>query len=130
MGKFIPLLLILFVSEFLLMFSGCSDKMQKEEKTVIASEETYPLFVKYRSFQNIDSTWGYTIFLNSRPYLHYSRVAYKKEGFATKQEADIVAGYVVKLIQNGDMTPKLSKSIIDSIEIQMKTSRISIRKEK
>jgi hypothetical protein len=78
MGRFIPFILILFVSEFLLMFSGCNNYVQKEEKTEIASNETNPLFVKFRSFQNIDSTWGYTIFVNSRPYLHYSRLTYKK----------------------------------------------------
>jgi hypothetical protein len=120
MGRFIPFILILFVSEFLLMFSGCNNYVQKEEKTEIASNETNPLFVKFRSFQNIDSTWGYTIFVNSRPYLHYSRLTYKKNGFATKHDADIVAGLLVKKIQNGDMSPKLSKNIIDSIEIQMK----------
>jgi hypothetical protein len=102
------------------MFSGCNNYVQKEEKTEIASNETNPLFVKFRSFQNIDSTWGYTIFVNSRPYLHYSRLTYKKNGFATKRDAEIVAGLLVKKIQNGDLSPKLSKNIIDSIEIQMK----------
>jgi hypothetical protein len=120
MGKLIPFILILFMSGFLLIFSGCRNTLQKEEKTETASSETYPLFVKYRSFQNTDSTWGYTIFVNSRPYLHYSRIPYKNNGFATKHDADIVAGFIVKMIQNGDMTPKLSKNIIDSIEIQMK----------
>jgi hypothetical protein len=105
------------------MISGCSNYAQKDENTEIASVETYPLFVKYRSFQNTDSTWGYTVFLNSKPYLHYSRVPYKNKGFATKNEADIVAGLLVKMIQKGDMSPKLGKNIIDSIELQMKHPR-------
>jgi hypothetical protein len=120
MGKIVPFFLILFVSEFLLMFSGCSNSMQKEEKTEVASSETYPLIVKYRSFQSIDSTWGFTIFVDGKPYLHYSRIPYKKDGFASKHEVDIVAGILVKMIQKGDMKPKLSKNVIDSIEIQMK----------
>jgi hypothetical protein len=120
MGKFIPFILILFVSEFLLMFSGCRNNMQIEDRTETRADDTYPLFVKYRSFQNNDSTWGYTVFVNSKPYLHYSRLTYKNKGFATKHEAEIVAGFLVKMIQNGDMSPKLSKNIIDSIELQMK----------
>lgn len=126
MGKFVPFILILFVSDFLLMVSGCRNSIevparnQKESKVEITTETVDPLFVKYRSFRNIDSTWGYTVLVNGRPYLHYSRIPYKNNGFATKHDAEIVAGLLVKMIQNGEMTPKLNKKIIDSIELQMK----------
>ena len=126
MGKLIPFFLILFLSDFLLMFSGCenslgaSERTQKGEETVITDKETYPLFVKFRSFQNLDSTWGYTVFVNSRPYLHYSRIHYKDKGFDTKHDAEIVASLIVKMIQKGEMTPKLNKKLIDSLDMQMK----------
>jgi hypothetical protein len=111
------------------LFTGCRSKLetpagnQIEEKSETTGKETYPLFVKFRSFQNSDSTWGYTVFVNSRPYLHYSRIPYKNEGFETKHDAELVAGILVKMIQNGVMTPKLNKKLIDSIELVMRDNR-------
>jgi len=107
------------------MLSGCRSPETTGGDPVEESEitEAAPLFVKYRSFQNSDSTWGYTVFVNSRPYLHYSRIPYKNEGFETKHDAEIVAGVLVRMIQNGVMTPKLDKKLIDSIEMVIKDTR-------
>jgi hypothetical protein len=40
--------------------------------------------------------------------------------FPSKKNVDIVAGTIVKMVQNGDITPKLDKRIIDSLELEMK----------
>ena len=117
------------------MFTSCKHSTGKVEKkpsggnrTQITESDIYPSIVKYRTFQNPDSTWGYTIFVNSKPYLHYSRIPLKNKGFPSREEAEMVAGVLVKMIQHGDPNPKLSKKIIDSLKIQMKmieTSKVN-----
>jgi hypothetical protein len=59
--------------------------------------------------------------VNSKPFLNYSRIAPGNTGygFSTREEAEIVAGMIVKMIQNGNMSPKLNKRIIDSLELKM-----------
>jgi hypothetical protein len=131
-GKFIsPFSFLLFFVLFLL-FTGCKHNVGKGEKNHVSGKRTqitesdfYPAFVKYRSFQNPDSSWGYTIFVNSKPYLHYSRISFGNKGFPSKKDADIVAETLVKMIQNGDPNPKLSKKITDSIELEMKLIKTS-----
>jgi TRAP-type mannitol/chloroaromatic compound transport system substrate-binding protein len=41
-------------------------------------------------------------------------------GFASRKDAELVAGVIVKKIQNGDMMPKLNKRTIDSLELILK----------
>ena len=119
----------LLLSDFLLLFIGCENSMVETGKKSsdgnlpkATVSEVNPLYVKFRSFQNSDSTWGYTIFVNSKPYIHYTRIPFLKtgSGFTRKKDAEIVAGMVVKMIQNGDMSPKLNKRITDSLESKLK----------
>jgi Domain of unknown function (DUF4907) len=119
---------MLLLSGFLLLLSGCRNKMGEINKTVqenmsqAALSEIDPALVTFRSFQNPDSTWGYTILVNSKPYLNYTRIPFLKSGsgFSSKRDAELVAGVIVKKIQNGEMTPKLDKKAIDSLELILK----------
>lgn len=128
-GKSISLVIIISFSVFLLFFAGCrhkageSEMNKASEKIQMTTSDIYPIYVKFRLFQNTDSSWGYTIFVNSRPYLHYSGVPFKNTGFPTKKDAEAVAGILVKMIKNGDMNPKLNKNITDSLEQIMKNRR-------
>jgi hypothetical protein len=116
------------LSGLLLLLSGCRNKMveinnssqDNISKTTLSVID--PAFVNFRSFQNPDSTWGYTIFVNSKPYLNYTRIQFLKSGsgFSSKRDAESVAGVIVKKIQNGDMMPKLNKRTIDSLELILK----------
>jgi Domain of unknown function (DUF4907) len=114
----------LLLSDYFLLFSGCKNNPGEIEKKSIDGNvvqasltEVTPSYVKYRTFQNPDSTWGYTVFVNSKPYLHYSRIPLVKRGlgYPTREDAGIVAGLIVKMIQNGNMSPKLNKRITDSL---------------
>jgi Domain of unknown function (DUF4907) len=116
--------LFLLLSDYFLLFSGCKNNPGEIEKKSIDGNmvqvtltEVTPSFVKYRSFQNPDSSWGYTVFVNSKPYLHYSRIPLVKggSGYPTREDADMVAGIIVRMIQNGNMSPKLNKRITDSL---------------
>jgi hypothetical protein len=131
-GSLIPLITILLLSDVLLLFTGCRNSTGETENKPVdgympqfPESVIIPAHVKYRSFQNPDSTWGYTIFVDSRPYLHYSKIPFTTtgSGFSSKKDAEIVAGLLVKMIQNGDLEPKLNKRIIDSLVLKMKMNK-------
>lgn len=79
----------------------------------------YPAYIKFRTFQNPDSTWGFTVFVNSRPYLHNKKIPVDRavSGFRSKTDAESVAELFAKMIRNGDPTPKLNQKAIDSLGI-------------
>jgi hypothetical protein len=93
----------------------------KQERSLITltGYDEARAFYKYRSFQNADSTWGFTIFLNARPYLHYKNIPdnRKEKGFSSRKDAEKVADLFVKLIKNGDLNPQLDRKSLDSLKI-------------
>ena len=107
--------------------SGCGNNLSRENKqntnsfSQLSAPDGQPVYIKFRSFQNSDSTWGFTIFVNSKPFIHQRRIPSEEAttGFATKVDAEKVAGVFVRLIQNGDFNPELNKKILDSLEILM-----------
>ncbi len=127
-AKIVTSISMLLLSWFLFLSSGCRNKISDINKTAQENmsqavlSEIDPAFVTFRSFQNPDSTWGYTIMVNSKPYLNYSRIPFLKsgQGFTSKREAEIVAGVIVKKIQNGDMVPILDKKTKDSLKSILK----------
>jgi hypothetical protein len=117
---------------YILSSSGCrqSSRNDRENKSETNSDlligpEGSNSNVKFRSFQSPDSTWGFTIFVNSKPFLHYKTIPADKSvsGFESQQEADEVASLFVKKIRKGDMTPALTKNEIDSLGL-LKVNKI------
>jgi hypothetical protein len=117
---------ILVISVLLLFAAGCRNTKDKQNKKAISSElenftreEVSPENIRYRSFQNLDSTWGYTIFVNSRPYIHQKKIPRPGavSGFKSKPDAEAVADFIAKRISIGDMSPKISKKVLDSLGI-------------
>jgi hypothetical protein len=78
-------------------------------------------YINFRSFQNPDLTWGFTIFVNSTPYCHYHRIPYKKTsfGFVSRNEAEQVASLFITMIKNGNESLKLTKNDIDTLKITL-----------
>lgn len=117
------LALVLIMPVIFFSQCGCnSDKNQvrsEAEKLTGFEEDAY---VNFRSFQNPDMSWGFTIFVNSMPYRHYSKIPFKNTsaGFISRYEADKVAGLFVKLIREGDTSPKLNNRSIDTLDITIK----------
>lgn len=124
---FILAFIILILSGQLFIYTGCRNRsggqvVNKSENQINPVSETseYPVFIKYSSFQNPDSTWGFTVLVNSRPYLHYKKIPFKgyDSGFHSKSEAEIVAGLFVKKMREGYSAPRLNKRTLDSLGIQ------------
>jgi hypothetical protein len=127
-GSFFYFVSILLISDLVMVFEGCRNtkgETIKEnpdgntEQQIVS--DVNPAYVRFSSFQNPDSTWGYTIFVNSRPYLRVTRTPFEKSGpgFRSKGDAEIVAGLIVKMIKNGDLTPTFDKKLLDSLEMIM-----------
>jgi hypothetical protein len=119
--KLVKFWYIIFVAIVLFSSLNCSGNLKKhklpEAKGVIPAEEVQG-YVKLAAFQNSDSTWGFTIFVNSRPYIHYKKMPFNgaKAGFLKKEDAERIATGFVKMLRNGDLTPELSDSVIDSLK--------------
>ena len=121
----VSLIIIVMISNLLLFVSGCRNNIsngnQQENSKVnrIFGSEEYTAYIKSRSFQNIDSTWGFTIFVNSKPFLHHRRIPVPRanSGFKSKSDAEKVGGLFVKMIQEGNYSPEISKSLLDSLGV-------------
>ena len=85
----------------------------------IGVSEDVSSYVKYRTFRNSDSTWGFTIFVNGRPYMHQKKIPLTSaiSGFRSKISAEKVADLFVKMIRNGNLNPQLNKNMLDSLGI-------------
>jgi hypothetical protein len=125
---FISLVSFMVLSVFLLLAndnrnssgSNSKNKLDGNINQLIGSED-YPSYINFRSFQNADSSWGFTIFINTKPYLHHKKIPLNKanSGFRSKKDADKVARLFTKMIQNGDLNPVLNKNAFDSLEISI-----------
>jgi hypothetical protein len=97
-------------------------KEQSDSKiNQLTGSDNYPSNINFRSFQNADSTWGFTVFVNTKPYLHHKKIPLNKanSGFKSKSDAEKVARLFTKMIQNGDLNPALNKYSLDSLDISM-----------
>ena len=122
------LLLLLFL---LLSNSACGNRTKRsiEDGTsvnipekIIANE--YLDDIKARVFRNSDSTWGFTIYMNGKIYIHQPLMPGSKStsGFKSENDASKVAGLVVKKIKN-HISPKfVNENELDSLGI-VKTNR-------
>jgi hypothetical protein len=131
-GSFFSSVSILLLSDLVLLFAGCRNNIGETGRdnpdgnnSQLNISEVNPAYVRFSPFQNQDSTWGYTIFVNSRPYFRVSRMPFKKSspGFRSREDAEIVAGLMVKMIKNGDLTPRFDQKILDSLEMNMKENK-------
>ena len=117
----------------MLVFTDCSNEKSIEKKVISDKsdfqQKTYEenrAYVKFKSFQNPDSTWGFTIFVNSRPFLLYKKipVSKAKHGFETRKDAETVAGIFVKMINNGNLKPSIDLKALDTLGIIIRNRKI------
>jgi hypothetical protein len=122
-------LLFLIVLFSVCLFAGCRDSAVKQSEynktgnqIHLNSDDERPSSVRFSSFQNPDSTWGFTIFTDSRPFLHYRKIPFKKadKGFASKKDAETVAEIFVRMIKDGVASPVLTRKGLDTLGIIIK----------
>jgi hypothetical protein len=117
----------------MLVFTDCSNNNSLAEKEISGKSsspknvtEENLAYIKFKSFQNLDSTWGFTIFVNSRPFLHYKKVPVSKaeRGFDSRNDAEIVAGHFVKLIREGNLKPSIDLKTLDTMGIILRRRKM------
>ncbi len=119
--------LILISGGMLLLSGSCRNNgsavPSNEFKNETFDENTY---INFRSFQNPDLTWGFTIFINSEPFRQYNEIPFKdaRGGFVSRTEAEKVANFFIKMIRNGESSPKLNKRSLDTLGITINTERM------
>ncbi len=126
--KFISSLFVFSTFLFvMLLVNGCTNNTNGGKKSVQGTKATpeadgYTSYIKFRSFQNSDSTWGFTVFVNSKPYLQYRKIPFHEAstGFVSKIDAEKVATFFVREIEKGDLAPGLTKKLIDSLGVSLK----------
>jgi hypothetical protein len=131
-GSFFPSVSIMLLSDLVMLIAGCRNSLDETVKDnpdgnkaqqIVA--EVNPDYVRFSPFQNPDLTWGYTVFVNSRPYMRIIRMPFKKSdsGFRSREDAEIIAGLMVKMIKSGDLNPKFDEKLLDSLELIMKLNK-------
>jgi thymidine phosphorylase len=123
----------LMVFVIALISDGCGNVKSMEEgnKNIKAAEpvnleEANTAYIKFISFQNPDSTWGFTIFVNSRPFVHHKKIPVKKatSGFVSQKDAEAVAAIFVKMIHNGNLKPSIDPVALDTLGIVIRKGKM------
>jgi hypothetical protein len=96
--------------------SKIKDNEPKINSAIESGFDIYPSTINYCCFQNADSTWGFTIFIDGRPVHYHRRIPVKDAvtGFKTKNDAEKVAGLFVERIKKGEKNPGIT---IDSLKV-------------
>jgi hypothetical protein len=127
--KFSSFLFVFGAIPFIILFeNGCTNYTSGVRNPVIKAVKTstetdgYVSNINFHSFQNSDSSWGFTVFVNSKPYLQYRKIPFLKtsSGFRSKNDAEKVATLFINTIEKGDLTPELNEKLLDSLGISLK----------
>ncbi|MBA4321202.1 MAG: hypothetical protein C0408_00145 [Odoribacter sp.] len=79
----------------------------------------YPDDIKAKPFQNSDSTWGFTIYINGKIYIHQQVIpgTGSVTGFQSKKDAAKTAELVIKKIKNHVSPESVNGNELDSLGI-------------
>jgi hypothetical protein len=121
--KLASLLLILLLMSF--SISSCnrtnrplnSPTSENSKEGIVTGE--YPDDIKMRPFKNSDSTWGFTIYMNGKIYIHQPVLPGNElaSGFKTEKDASRVADLIMKKIVNHTTPESVSDKELDSLGI-------------
>ena len=87
----------------------------------MSPQETFPDDIKSKAFRNSDSTWGYTIYVNGRIYIHQQGITTQgpTSGFRTEADAVKTSELVVRKIKNHIAPETVSEKELDSLGIHI-----------
>jgi hypothetical protein len=109
----------------LFIFSSCgggSEKTLKNSQENLQEEEQGSFNsadIRILNFQNADSTWGFTIYINGRPYIHQMMTPGIESipGFSTKEMARGAGEIIVRKLKRGKIPAGLTKKELDSLGV-------------
>jgi hypothetical protein len=122
--KYSTLLLMLLLISFSNFACGKKSSKAMNIKTSgnvpdkVVTEE-YPDDIKVKQFRNPDSTWGFTVYLNGKIYIHQQAVpgVQPASGFKSEQDAGKVSELIVKKIKNHSTSETVNQKELDSLGV-------------
>ena len=101
--------------------SRAADNSASVNTTDALPKGPFPDDVKSKPFRNSDSTWGYTIYVNGKIYIHQQviSVAGSTSGFLTEDDAEKASGLVMGKIKNHISPETLNEKELDKIGIHV-----------
>jgi hypothetical protein len=121
------LTLLLFLISLFLLNIACGNnsiRSLKKGRSEIVTEK-YPDDIKEQPFQNSDSTWGFTIYMNGKIYIHQQLMpgSESSSGFQSKKDASKVAELIIRKIKNHISPENVRENELDSLGI-VRTKKI------
>lgn len=114
MKMFIPIILVTTVLAFVVNVIHA----QKIPTTQEAKKNTNTTFTA-KTFKNADNTYGYDVYANSKLLIHQPNIPTMpgNKGFATKQDASIVAKLVIEKLEQNIMPPTITKEELRKLKV-------------
>lgn len=125
----VSLFFMLILSFSVLLTTGCRSRvvshginLNRAATNQLPASEERSENINFRTFQNPDGTWGFTIFVSNMPYRHYNKIPVpgSESGFVSRKEAETVADLFVRLMSSGEHSPRLTRKALDTLDITLK----------
>ena len=99
--------------------SRAADNSASVSSANVSPRGPFPDDIKSKPFRNSDSTWGFTIYVNGKIYIHQQSipVAGSESGFQTELDATKTSELIIKKIKNHITPESVSEKELDSLGI-------------
>jgi hypothetical protein len=106
--------------------SRASDKSASITTANVSPTGPFPDDIKSKPFRNSDSTWGFTIYVNGKIYIHQQVISVpgSTSGFLTEEDAAKTSDLVIRKIKNHVSPETVSEKELDSIGIHLTKKKI------
>jgi Domain of unknown function (DUF4907) len=102
----------------LIVICSCSSSVEDtiEDKPVEPASAAKPSY-KIVYYDNVG--WGYQIFIGSNLIINQKHIPAVQgvKGFSSEAKAKIAAEYVLNLVEQGNMQPRMSVELLDSLQV-------------
>lgn len=121
---FLFLLFTILISNF--SCRNKSEKNIKKENGEVIVTDRYPDDIKTQAIRNADSSWGFTIYVNGKIYVHQKEIPLPESssGFNSEGDALSVAGLIVNKLKKHISPETITRSELESLGIVTSKSNI------
>jgi hypothetical protein len=113
---------------FILISNSCGTKSSRaaDNSASVSSADvspkgSFPDDIKSKPFRNSDSTWGFTIYVNGKIYIHQQAISLPGSisGFLKEEDAVKTSELVIRKIKNHISPESFSRKDLDSLGIPL-----------
>ena len=118
---------LFFITIILLSYScGTKSSRAVDNSASVSSADVspkgpFPDDIKSKPFRNSDSTWGFTIYVNGKIYIHQQAISVRgsTSGFRTEEDASKTSELFIRKIKNHISPETVSVKELDSLGIHV-----------